>query len=98
MEEHEMRIHPLFENMKIAASIFGLQNPSFRQVVWRGGTSCYREHSGRWTETPCQLGWRDLIVKLETSIALSPGESVDDVNHGLGADMRRRLEALGYVR
>jgi len=98
MEEHEMRIHPLFDNMKIATSVFGLQSPNLRQIVWNGGTSCYRTRPGGWVETRCSVDWRDRMAQLEALTAIPAGEFVDDVDHGLSEEMRRGLEALGYVR
>jgi len=98
MEEHEMRIHPLFDNMKIAPSVFGLQSLDFQQVVWVGGTSCSRSRSGRWVEARCSVGWRERLTQLEALTTLPAGETAEDVHHELGDEMRRRLEALGYVR
>jgi arylsulfatase A-like enzyme len=98
MEEHEMRIHPLFDNMKIAPSVFGFQSSDFQQVVWKGGTSCSRARPGGWVETGCSVGWRDRMAQLEALTTLPAGDAADGVQDGLSGEMRRRLEALGYVR
>jgi arylsulfatase A-like enzyme len=98
MEEHEMRIHPLFDNMKIAPSVFGFQSSGFQQVVWKGGTFCSRSLPGGWVETRCSVDWRDRLAQLEALTTLPAGDAAEDVEHGLGDEMRRRLEALGYVR
>lgn len=97
MEEHEMRIHPLFENMKIAPSIFGVQQSAFRQVVWEGGTICYRSTSAGWSEVRCGIDWQERLAQLEAVTALPTGRA-DDAEHDLSDDLRRRLEALGYVQ
>ncbi len=98
IEEHEMRIHPLFDNMKIASSVFGFQSMDFQQVVWNGGTSCSRLAAGVWVETPCSVDWRDRLAQLEALTAPSERDAAEDVQHGLSDEMRRQLEALGYVR
>lgn len=98
MEEHEMRIHPLFSNMKIAPSIFGIQQPAFRQVVWRGGTTCYRQKGLGWSETGCEVGWVERMGQLEAFVDHTIGDAGAVDGQDLGDQMRRRLEALGYVR
>ena len=98
MEEHEMRIHPLFDNMRIASSVFGIQQLAFRQVVWRGGTSCYRKRAQVWREMGCEVDWRERIEQLEAFIDHPIGVAGDVEEGGLSEDMRRRLEALGYVQ
>jgi arylsulfatase A-like enzyme len=98
MEEHEMRIHPLFDNMRIAPSVFGIQRPSFRQVVWRGGSTCYRQNGRVWSEVGCEVDWRERIEQLEAFIDHPIGEPSDADDGGMSEEMRRRLEALGYVQ
>jgi hypothetical protein len=98
MEEHEMRIHPLFSNMKIAPSIFGIQQPTFRQVVWRGGTTCYRQKGLGWSETGCEVGWVERMGQLEAYVDHTAGDAGVVDGQDLGDEMRRRLEALGYIR
>jgi arylsulfatase A-like enzyme len=98
MEEHEMRIHPLFANMRIASSVFGIQQLDFRQVVWRGGTTCYRANRGDWREARCTVDWTDRMEQLEAFIDHSVGDAGPADEHDLSEEMRRRLEALGYVR
>jgi arylsulfatase A-like enzyme len=97
MEEHEMRIHPLFKNMKIARSVIGVQKFSSRQVVWEGGTSCYRSTAAGWSEVRCGVDWQECLAQLE-AVTILPTERSDDAGHDLSDDLRRRLEALGYVR
>jgi arylsulfatase A-like enzyme len=98
MEEHEMRIHPFFENMKIAPSVFGIQQPAFRQVVWRGGTTCSRSTAAGWDDARCTVDWTERMMQLEAFMDHPIGKSEGDVGHELSEEMRRRLEALGYVR
>ena len=97
MEEHEMRIHPLFKNMMIAPSVFGVQQSTFRQVVWKGGTSCYRSTAAGWSELPCGIDWQERLAQLE-AVTILPTGRAEDPGHDLSDDLRRRLEALGYVR
>lgn len=98
MEEHEMRIHPLFSNMKIAPSVFGIQQPTFRQVVWRGGTTCYRQRGRGWSETECAIDWAERMEQLGEFADRTIGDAGPVDERDLGDEMRRRLEALGYVR
>ncbi len=98
LEEHEMRIHPLFKNMMIAPSVFAIQQPAFRQVVWRGGTSCYRSTATGWSEVRCAVDWPERMTQLEAFMVSPTGRTEADTEHELGDDLRRRLEALGYVR
>jgi arylsulfatase A-like enzyme len=98
MEEHEMRIHPLFKNMMIAPSVFGVQQSAFRQVVWKGGTSCYQSTAAGWSEAPCAVDWPERMAQLEGFTDLPTGRTEAGAEEDLSDDMRRRLEALGYVR
>lgn len=98
MEEHEMRIHPLFKNMMIAPSVFGIQEPAIRQVVWWGGTSCYRSTATGWSDVRCASDWAERISQLEAFMVHPIGGATSDAEHDLSDEMRRRLEALGYVR
>jgi len=97
MEEHEMRIHPLFKNMKIARSVIGVQKLSSRQVVWEGGILCFRSTAAGWSEVRCGIDWQERLAQLE-AVTILPAERSDDTGHDLSDDLRRRLEALGYVR
>jgi arylsulfatase len=98
MEEHEMRIHPLFENMKIAPSVFGIQQPAFRQVVWRGGAACSHSTAAGWKDARCTVDWAERMMQLEAFMVHPIDGTASDAGHDLSDEMRRRLEALGYVR
>jgi arylsulfatase len=98
MEEHEMRIHPLFDNMKIAPSIFGIQQADFRQEVWRGGTTCYRRRGSAWSEARCTVDWPARLEELEASINHPVGSPEAVGESDLSDEMRQRLEALGYIQ
>jgi hypothetical protein len=98
MEEHLSRIHPLFENMKIANHLFGIQRPTTREIVWEGGIECSVLTGDRWRDSPCGEGWRERLTQLEALLRL-PEDRDPDGDHGeLSEDERRRLEALGYLR
>jgi hypothetical protein len=98
MEEHENRIHPLFDHMTIADHIFGFQRRQWRQLVWDGGAECYDLIGPRWIRMECEVGWEQRFEELVAVAALpvERGASTDDA--GLTKEMRERLEALGYVR
>ncbi len=84
--------------MRIAPSVFGIQQPSFREVVWRGGSSCYRQRGTDWNEVECDVAWSERLEQLEAFIDHPVGGGGDVDDGGLSEEMRRRLEALGYVQ
>ncbi|MFV2072400.1 MAG: sulfatase [Thermoanaerobaculales bacterium] len=98
MEEHEMRIHPLFTVMKIAPNVYGIQQLLFRQIVWKGNTSCSRLTADGWRQEACTVGWQERMAELEVVAALPIEGDLEIVQEGLTDDLRRRLEALGYLR
>jgi hypothetical protein len=98
MEEHESRIHPLFENMKIASHLYGLQHIDRRELVWNGGSSCSEKSLGEWVAAPCTDAWPRLLTRVHDAVGVT-GERFERADPGvLSDDERSRLEALGYVR
>ena len=98
MEEHEMRIHPLFAKMKIAPNVYGIQQLLFRQIVWKGDTLCSRLTAEGWRQERCTVGWQERMAELEAVAALPIEGNLEAAQEGLTDDLRRRLEALGYLR
>jgi len=97
MEEHESRIHPLFAHMKIAPSVFGIQELARREIVWQGGVECSRVVSDRWTTDRCDASWEARLAEL-ASVARAL-ERRDEADVGVLSEAEREaLEALGYVR
>lgn len=97
MEEHESRIHPLFAHMKIAPSVYGIQELAHREVIWQGGMDCGRLSGDRWTTDRCGATWQDRLTELaDVARAL---ERRDEAEVGVLSEAEREaLEALGYVR
>ena len=98
MEEHENRIHPLFEFMKIASHIYGLQELGRRQIVWNGGSVCSEQSPGRWQDVACRVSWQQRLEELAAIAALPVGTDSSSTEGGLTQEMRAKLEALGYIR
>jgi arylsulfatase A-like enzyme len=97
MEEHESRIHPLFAHMKIAPSVYGIQELAHREVIWQGGMDCGRLSGDRWSTDRCGASWQDRLTELaDVARAL---ERRDEAEVGVLSEAEREaLEALGYVR
>jgi arylsulfatase A-like enzyme len=98
MEEHENRIHPLFENMAIAPHLYGLQERERRQLVWTGGSLCYDRSSEGWGPSACEVGWQQRLEELAAVAALPVDTELTSGDVGLTDEMREHLEALGYIR
>jgi arylsulfatase A-like enzyme len=98
MEEHENRIHPLFENMTIAPHVYGLQERERRQLVWSGGSICYDRSAGGWRPAECEVGWQQRLDELAAVAALPVETEFSAGDVGLTDEMREHLEALGYIR
>jgi len=98
MEEHENRIHPLFENMTIAPHIYGLQERERRQLVWNGGSLCYDRSTDGWSVVGCEIGWQQRLEELAAVAALPVDADLTAGDVGLTDEMREHLEALGYIR
>jgi arylsulfatase A-like enzyme len=98
MEEHENRIHPLFDNMTIARHIYGLQQELRRELVWNGGSRCYERSRGIWAVAECEVGWQQRMDELAAIAALPVETGISTGDIGLTDEMREHLEALGYVR
>lgn len=97
MEEHENRIHPLIERIMIARHLFGRQQDEARQIFWEGGSECFHGGTGGWTATPCEVDWQQLIQELEAMVRAEVRPDFEADQGPLGDEMRKRLEALGYV-
>ena len=97
MEEHESRIHPLFTHMKIAPSVYGIQELVHREVVWQGGMDCGRLVGDHWTTDPCAASWEARLAELADIAHALDRRDGGDVGV-LSEAEREALEALGYVR
>jgi arylsulfatase A-like enzyme len=98
MEEHESRVHPLFENMTVAPHLYGLQQLAWREVVWEGGGSCAAGAPGSWQEGACVVDWSTRLAELGELAKLPSDRGVASHEEALSEEERRNLEALGYVR
>jgi hypothetical protein len=98
MEEHENRIHPLFEHMMVAPHIYGLQRRDWRQLVWDGGSRCSEQGPGGWRDSQCRVTWQQRLEELAAIAALPVGTDLSAADVGLTKEMREHLEALGYIR
>jgi hypothetical protein len=97
LEEHETRFHPLFENMKIASDIYGVQRLDSREVVWRGGITCADRSDPGWAEGSCAVTWQERLQELAKAAELANASAESEVESGLSEDDERRLRALGYL-
>jgi arylsulfatase A-like enzyme len=110
-EEHEFRIHPFFEYMKIDAHLYGRQEPTFREVVWKDGASCERRNDGVWQDADCRQAPDRLLAELSAQL-LGPNPPVDALasgpqpaspeltnsrESGMTPEQLENLRALGYV-
>jgi arylsulfatase A-like enzyme len=98
MEEHESRVHPLIGRNMVAPHLYGLQEDSARQIVWEGGTECAWLDDPAWEIVECEVGWRERMSQLEAFASTWRETDTEAGEESLSDDMRRRLEALGYVR
>jgi arylsulfatase A-like enzyme len=97
MEEHESRIHPLFENMMLARHMYGIQQLRWREVVWEGGMLCQEEEGG-WHDAGCSADWAERLSWLGSLVDLPQDEGVSHSADTLSDDERAKLKALGYVQ
>ena len=95
MEEHESLVHPLRGPMKVAAHLYGLQEPDFRHVWWEGGAQCARWADNAWLPADCPED-DERRAALELALA-SPREELIEGAEPLSEDDRAKLEALGYL-
>jgi arylsulfatase A-like enzyme len=98
MEEHENRVHPLFENMAISAHLYGLQQLDWRQLVWNGGSLCADRSGEGWSASDCQVDWETRLEELAAVAALPTDHGPSMGESGLTEEMREHLEALGYIQ
>ncbi len=97
MEEHENRIHPLIEKIMVARHLFGWQQQISRQIFWKGGSECFVRSAGGWAASSCEVGWRQRMEQLDSVVKRPSRPAEDGPPVPLGDEMRKRLEALGYV-
>jgi hypothetical protein len=95
LEEHEHRIHPLFDSMRIAPHVYGAQELRYREVVWDGGIMCEARSAGGWLSEPCAAPWQRQLAWISDHLERPAGGGGTEA--GLTAADRKRLEALGYV-
>jgi hypothetical protein len=98
MEEHESRVHPLFENMMIAPHLYGIQQRRWREALWEGGSSCATGVPGSWREVACLVAWEERLAELGRLVALPADRGVSSAGEQLSDTERQALEALGYLR
>lgn len=94
-EEHEFIIHPLPEYMKVARHVFGVQRPGFRQLVWEGDQECARRLDDGWQSVACGGEPGRILRSIEAELGAADGGP--DPQAPLSDEMRRSLEALGYL-
>ncbi len=98
MEEHESRIHPLYDSMRIAPHLFGLQQILRREVVWEGGHDCSsRQVDGGWASIRCESSWEESLAQIGTMAEIMNERRREAQAGALSKDERLRLEALGYI-
>lgn len=97
-EEHVSLIHPLPGFMEIAPHVFGVQRLTDRRLVWEDGEQCARRQDGVWRETSCadeSATREDVLEAIRRDLA--PPSYVPEAGEEVSAEVRRRLEALGYM-
>lgn len=98
LEEHEFLVHPLPRFMKVANSLYGIQRPAFRQLVWQGGEECARLSEGRWQSEPCETPHATVLSSLEELLgSTTPSDMAGSADGALSPEEQERLEALGYM-
>ncbi len=98
LEEHEFLVHPLPEYMKIANHLFGVQRPSFRQLVWDDGERCARRRDGSWRDVPCAAEGRRVLESIRSELGTGHRAAGAEAPEGAMSDeVRQSLEALGYL-
>lgn len=96
MEEHERRFHPLFDSLRVARDLYGVQERSRRTVLWEDEEECAElSHSG-WRETECPVDEERWTVAMAERILGSP-EPVRGPGEALSAEEEENLRALGYL-
>jgi hypothetical protein len=95
MEEHEVWFHPLFDNMRIAPHLYGIQRRQEREIVWDGGSECETVQQGNWREQACDRPWTEVLT--EVGRTLTVFEPAAEPEGGLSEDEIAKLEALGYL-
>jgi len=96
LEEHESLVHPLPKNMKVARHLFGVQRPSFRQLVWDADQECARLESGSWNEAPCTAERERVLQSIQAVLGVLEHPS-GDPDEPVSEELRESLEALGYL-
>ena len=94
MEEHESRVHPLPDSLRIAPHVYGVQRPEQRQIVWSGGGECARRVEETWSPETCEVASDGVLTKVLDFL----GEPTAVRNAGqLSEEEQRGLRALGYL-
>ena len=96
LEEHEFLVHPLPKFMKVARSLYGVQRPQARRLVWEGGEECAQLVDGHWQTAPCETPRESVLSSLEELLGHS-GEPHAAEGVELSDAEREGLEALGYL-
>lgn len=95
LEEHEFVVHPLDPYMRVAPRLYGVQKPSFRQLVWRQGTACARREEHLWHEVGCAADGAEVLRGVQQMLA--PPAAGVPMEGPVPEEMRESLEALGYL-
>jgi len=96
LEEHESRVHPLPEHLRVAPHLYGVQRLLERQVVWKDGGECAARDTvdGAWVPAPCERASEALLARLEGEL----GEKAKVEAAGvLSKEQEEGLKALGYL-
>jgi arylsulfatase A-like enzyme len=100
MEEHQSRVHLLFENMSIANHLYGIQHLDGRELVWQGGHLCQRRQRDGWIAENCGGSWQERLVQLGALADVRLGDrgsAVPTGASGLNPEDEEALRALGYL-
>ena len=88
-------VHPLPDNLKLAAHVFGVQRDAFRQLIWDGQQQSSRLTEGRWQDESCASEAPDVLAAIRAQLGLTATEEGGDV--AVPEELRESLEALGYM-
>ena len=94
LEEHQSRIHPLPPRLTLGPSVYGLQWPLRRQIVWPGGGECARREQDGWLAEACATDSAVVLRRIEQ--VLGEKARVDDAGVMSRQD-EAGLRALGYL-
>lgn len=94
IEEHESRVHPLPDSLRIAAHVYGVQRPDQRHIVWPGGGECARRVEESWSPETCPVTSEGVLARVleflgQPTTVRNPGQLSEEEQQG--------LRALGYL-